>query len=79
MIRVPHVCDGGGPTTVGCHYRLAGVSGMGYKAPDLFIAWGCAACHRWVDTHHDDATKVLMLEGIVRTQDVLIREGKIRW
>jgi len=49
LIRVSPDCDGGGETTVLCHYALAGVSGMGLKSPDELAAWGCHACHAVVD------------------------------
>jgi len=74
-VRVPGVCDGGGETTVLAHYRLAGVSGMGYKSPDVCGAWCCGPCHAWIDTNHDDTSKVWHLEGVIRTLGVLVKEG----
>ena len=81
MVRVPNVCDGGGETTVLAHYRLAGVSGIGFKAPDICAAWCCGPCHAYVDTHSDAETKVMFLEGLVRTLNELrqhkLQEGQI--
>ena len=46
QVRIPGVCDGGGETTVLAHYRLAGVSGMGYKSPeDVHVALKLACGH----------------------------------
>lgn len=83
-IRVPHVCAPGpdNETVVGCHVRLIGVSGAGLKSPNLFIAFGCFACHQVVDGHvpseysHKER-RLMLLEGMVRTQEILLREGLI--
>lgn len=74
QVRIPHVCCGDRETTVLAHLRLQGISGMGMKAPDLLGAHCCATCHAYVDSHHDDATKVAFYEGIFRTQAQLLRE-----
>jgi Protein of unknown function (DUF1364) len=71
MVRVPNVCNGNPETTVLAHYRLSGVSGMGFKAPDICGAWACSACHAWIDTHHDPFSRIWHLEGMVRTLDAL--------
>lgn len=85
LIRVPHVCAPGpdNETVVGCHVRLIGVSGNGLKAPDLFIAFGCYQCHQVVDgqvpsEYSYDERRLMLLEGMVRTQEILLREGAIR-
>ena len=77
MIRLPGICCGDPETTVLAHYRLAGISGMGMKSPDQIGAWACANCHTYVDTHRDDKTARAFLEGVIRTQFHLIREGKL--
>lgn len=79
LIRVPNCCNFDNATVVGCHYRLAGTSGMGIKPSDFQIAHGCSACHTYVDTHHDVETRLMHAEGVFRTQNILIREGKIKW
>lgn len=48
QVRLP-VCDGGGDTTVGAHYRLASFCGMGMKPPDSMMADCCGPCHDVVD------------------------------
>ena len=80
QIRVPGCCNGNGETTVGCHYRMPGLSGIGSKADDLFIAWGCSNCHAAVDTLHSanwtaEQLKLMHAEGVLRTQAILLKEG----
>jgi hypothetical protein len=82
QIRVPSVCNRDPETTVGCHYRMPGISGLGIKPPDLFIAWGCSACHIVVDTLKSiywsaDQLKLMHAEGVFRTQHILLLEGYI--
>jgi len=81
-IRVPEVCNSNPETTVGCHYRLAGMCGVSMKPDDLFLAWGCDACHAAVDgrTKTKYAHSLLRLwhaEGVLRTQAELLKRGVI--
>lgn len=82
LIRLPG-CDGGGITTVLCHYRLAGYSGTGMKPDDLsFGAYGCHSCHQKIDNRvkHSHSQEVLRLahaEGVMRTVDKLRKDGVI--
>ena len=66
-IRIPGVCNGNPETTAPCHYRLAGMSGMGFIPPVFMFAFGCASCHSWVDSHHDNDTRLAHAEGVFRT------------
>ena len=83
QIRVPGVCNGNPETTVLAHYRLAGTrSGMSIKPHDLQAAWACSACHDAVDSRSKtefsrDELRHMHLEGIVRTLDILVAEGKV--
>ncbi len=79
LVRIPGVCNFDPATTVLCHYRMAGLSGMGMKGPDICGAWACSACHAYVDTHHDDATARAFLEGVMRTLAVLVKENRVKW
>jgi len=74
-IRLPGVCNFNPETTVLAHYRLIGLSGIGMKSPNQLGAHACSACHAYVDTHKDDATARAFLEGVLRTQARLIKEG----
>jgi hypothetical protein len=81
-IRVPGYCAPGNETVVGCHIRLIGISGYGLKAPDIFIAFGCQQCHdvcdgRMPSEYSYEQRRLMLLEGMVRTQAILLREGKI--
>lgn len=83
QVRIPFVCNRDPATTVLAHIRLAGVSGMGLKAPDLLAAWCCSACHDAIDgrTKTDESPEWLRLyhlEGMARTIAKLIADGKIR-
>ena len=82
MVRIPDVCNHNSETVVLCHYRLAGVSGIGMKSPDVIGAWACSACHDTIDrrAHTDldrDYVRLLHLEGMARTLAQLNREGLI--
>lgn len=79
QIRLPGVCNFDPATTVLAHYRLIGISGMGMKSPDLIGAHACSSCHSYVDSHHDDATKVAFLEGVLRTQSALVKDNIVKW
>ena len=84
LVRLPG-CDGGGPTTVGAHYRSVSLgSGVAFKTNDRFLAWCCYPCHRAIDhlreiggyTRADIA--VAHLEAILRTQLEVERLGKYK-
>ncbi|MGG2141101.1 DUF1364 domain-containing protein [Symbiopectobacterium sp. RP] len=80
QIRIPGVCNFNPETTVLTHYRMSDTCGMGIKLDDRQAAWGCSACHDEVDhrTHHidSDTARLYHAEGVMRTQAVLIEEGK---
>lgn len=66
------------------HVRLSGISGMGLKAPDLLGAWACDACHKAYDVHGStdlerDFVDKAFLEGVIRTQAALVKEGWVTW
>jgi len=73
------------PATVTLHHcrskRLFGV-GMGQKPDDMFGCWACAICHDIVhhpNEHGQDPEMVMLeeYEAIFRTQNVLLKEGKL--
>lgn len=81
-IRVPGHCLPGNETVVGCHVRMTGISGMGLKSPDFLIAYGCFACHQVVDGQRKseytyEQRRLMLLEGMARTQVILWNEGKL--
>lgn len=84
QIRVPHECNGNPETVVGCHVRMMGISGAGMKAPDLFIAFGCSDCHAVCDGQRKSdygpgERRLMLLEGMVRTQAWFIEHGFVTW
>ena len=78
QIRLEGICLATRETVVLAHFRLSGLSGLGFKAPDLIAAWACAGCHAYVDTHKDPQTQLDFAKGVFRTQATLIEEGEIK-
>jgi hypothetical protein len=82
-VRIPNVCNFNSETVVLAHIRLAGVSGMGMKSPDLLGAWACSACHDEIDgrTHKSglsrDELRLAHYDGMARTIVQLEKEGLI--
>ena len=79
QIRLPGYCLRNTETTVLAH--LSG-GGMGRKQPDIFGAYSCFACHNIVDGRHKsdlsvDERRLAHLEGVIRTQKILLDEGLI--
>ena len=83
QIRIPGVCNGNPETTVLAHLRLAGTRcGTGLKPHDLQAAWACSACHDAVDARRKtdfsrEQLRTMHMEGMVRTIDILVSEGKV--
>jgi hypothetical protein len=83
MVRLPGICNFNSETVVLAHIRLAGVSGMGMKSPDLIGAWACSACHDELDgrTHKSgrthDELRLAHFEGMARTIAQLEKEGLV--
>jgi hypothetical protein len=82
-VRIPNVCNFNSETVVLAHIRLAGVSGMGMKSPDLLGAWACSACHDEIDgrTHKSglsrDELRLAHYDGMARTIVQLEKEGLV--
>ena len=76
QIRLEGICNGNSETVVLCHLNGGG---MGAKVDDRHGAHGCSSCHDEVDRRtrnlESDFVKIALLEGVIRTQDLLIREG----
>jgi len=82
-VRIPGVCNFNSETVVLGHIRVAGVSGMGLKSPDLLGAWACSACHDEIDgrTHTSgmtrDELRLAHYDGMARTIMQLHKEGLV--
>lgn len=82
QVRIMGVCNFNPETTVLAHYRMAGLNGVGMKPNDLFGTWACSACHDAIDGRVQtefsrEELRLAHAEGIFRTQQALIREGKL--
>jgi hypothetical protein len=82
-IRIPGHCLNDNDTVVLCHIRMAGVTGMHLKSNDIHGAYGCFACHQIVDGQRNseftfEERRLFLLEGMVRTQAILLSEGRIK-
>jgi len=80
LIRVPSYCSGDPEKSVWCHVRLIDISGMSIKSSDLLGAIGCGPCHDVVDgrtktTFSYGERRLMLLEGMVRTQMWLMEQG----
>lgn len=78
QVRLNGICNHNPETTILAHFRMVGISGMGVKPPDILGAWCCSSCHSYVDTHHDDATRLSHAKGVFRTIAALITDGVIK-
>ncbi len=84
QVRLPNICNGNSETVVLAHLNnktLFGV-GVGQKVPDIFGAWACSACHDLVDGRMAGNIRGTLWEtafyhGVFRTQNILLKEGKI--
>jgi hypothetical protein len=55
---------------------------MGAKVSDLFGAYGCHACHDYVDGRYSTLESPILIrayfvDGVLRTQQILLDEGLI--
>ena len=84
QIRIAGVCNGNPETTVLAHLRMAGITGVAQKAPDVLGAWACSSCHSIVDANGGkvfdrDFVRLAFLEGLARTQAELVKRGLLKW
>ncbi len=80
QIRIPGVCNHDNTTTVLAHLNGAG---MAYKHSDIHGAYSCSRCHAVVDgeKHKNwspDTLKLYHLEGVIRTQIIMLGAGLIK-
>jgi hypothetical protein len=84
QVRLPGVCNGNPETTVLAHLRMAGITGVAQKAPDVLGAWACSACHSVVDANggkifERDFVRLSFFEALARTQAELVKRGLLKW
>lgn len=80
QIRIGGVCNFNPETTVFCH--LSG-GGIGRKVSNLHGSYGCSSCHSAIDghiknEHSKEELKLWHLEGVIRTQIILLEKGLIQ-
>jgi hypothetical protein len=81
QIRIPGVCNGNPETTVLAHLNGGG---MGAKRSDIHAAYACSDCHDFVDgrSGHDNREQsnrvIYHLQGVIRTQEIMLKEGLIK-
>jgi hypothetical protein len=77
----------GNATVVGCHLPVVG-RGVGTKATDLAVAYGCQTCHDLLDGRNQNARAIIMerypaafferlLNALVETQARMVGAGII--
>lgn len=76
QVRIPNICNFDSSTTVFAH--LSG-GGIGIKVNDIHGAYCCSSCHDYIDgrtkTKHDKKEiKLWHLEGVIRTQNILLKK-----
>lgn len=77
QIRLP-CCNFNPETTVLAHFRLIGITGMGFKRDsDWLGSWACSDCHRTVDSDKSPEVQLAFAHGVMRTQAILREENKI--
>ena len=86
QVRIPNVCNHNPETVIFAHLNGAG---MGMKHADIHGAYACSDCHIWLDGGYIKATEPAIqnsradrdlyhLEGMVRTQQIMIKESTIK-
>jgi hypothetical protein len=80
LVRIPGYCNRNSETVVYAHLNGGG---MGTKVHAIHGAYCCSDCHDVVDgrarSHYSrDALKLMLLEGMVRTQIKLLEMGLIK-
>jgi len=86
QVRIPGVCNHNSETVVLAHLSGGGVGG---KRHDILGAHACSDCHDVIDGRRSavnlygeplsaEDIYIAQLEGVVRTQELLIKEGLIK-
>ena len=83
QIRLAGICNHNSETVVLAHYRMAGTCGMGMKPSDIQAAYACSRCHDASDGRlktdlSPDEIQTAFAEGVMRTQQILIKQGLLK-
>lgn len=79
QVRVPGVCNHDPQTVVFAHLNGGG---WGAKQYDIHGCYACDRCHFWLDggyvqTHTRQDRDLTHLEAMVKTQQIMIKEGTL--
>lgn len=79
QVRIPGICNHNPETVILAHL---GGAGLAIKAHDIHGAYACSACHDAIDgrtktEYSRDELRLMHLDGMVRTQLILIGDGLI--
>ena len=80
LVRIPTICNHDPETTIFAHLNGGG---MGKKRDDIFGSYCCSACHDVLDgrvqsVYANETLERMHLDGMVRTQEELIKKGLIK-
>lgn len=83
QVRIPGVCNFNPETTVLAHLNGGG---MGMKHADIHGAYCCSACHDALDGRTNrhkinmsmGELRLAHLNGVIRTQEIMIKEGILK-
>ncbi len=80
QVRLYGICNFDPATTVLAHLGGAGLSMKGY---DIQGSYACSRCHDCIDqrtpcSYSQNELRLAHLEGMVRTQDLMIKQGLIK-
>lgn len=89
QVRIPNVCNHNPETTVLAHLNGWGIAG---KHSNIHGAYACSDCHSWLDggycyddeiVAHSAMDRVSLrdlyhLEGVLRTQVIMIKKGVLK-
>ena len=83
QIMLAGICNHNPETVVLAHYRMAGTCGMGMKPSDIQAAYACSRCHDASDGRlktdlSPDELQTAFAEGVMRTQQILIKQGLLK-
>jgi len=81
QIRIPSVCRNEKDTVCLAHINGAGLA---IKSLDIHGAYCCAACYNIIDGRvksefPHELIKLWHLQGVMRTQEILVKEGLIKF
>lgn len=76
--RLIGICNHNPETVVLAHFRMIGITGMGYKSgSDWLGAWLCSSCHTEVDRNKSPEIQLDFAKAVFRTQAQLIEEARL--